>query len=74
MNEDDVYSDYSHYCDGTGPYKRVDYLEYTHICDGCYEIVDTVDTDTGLCETCDSEFRHEQYYKHGIGEPHEEEI
>jgi hypothetical protein len=73
MNEDDVYSDYSHYCDGTGPYKRVDYLEYTHICDGCYEIVDSVDTDTGLCETCEFEFRQEQYYKHGIGEPHGEE-
>ena len=43
MNEDDVYSDYSHYCDGTGPYKRVDYLEYTHICDGCYEIVESVE-------------------------------
>jgi len=74
MNEDDIYSDYSHYCDGTGPYKRLTEIEYTHICDGCYEIVAGVDTDTGLCDTCDSEFRQEQYYKHGIGEPHGEEI
>ena len=74
MNEDDVYSDYSHYCDGTGPYKRLTEIEYTHICDGCYEIVASVDTDTGLCETCEDEYRHEQYYKHGIGEPHGEEV
>jgi len=73
MNEDDVYSDYSHYFDGTGPYKRLTEIEYTHICGGCYEIVDSVDIDTGLCETCEDEYRHEQYYKHGIGEPHGEE-
>jgi len=68
MNEDDVYNDYSHYCDGTGPYKRLTEIEYTHICDGCYEIVDSVDTDTGLCENCEYERNQEQYYKHGIGE------
>ena len=74
MNEDDVYSDYSHYCDSTGPYKTLREIEYTHICDGCYVIVDSVDTDTSLCETCEFEFRQEQYYKHGIGEPHGETI
>ena len=74
MNEDDVYSDYSHYCDSTGPYKTLREIEYTHIRDGCYEIVDSVDTDTSLCETCEFEFRQEQYYKHGIGEPHGETI
>ena len=74
MNEDDVYSDYSHYFDGTGPYKRLTEIEYTHICDGCFEIVDSVDTDTGFCKTCEDEHRHEQYYKHGIGEPHGETI
>ena len=45
MSENDVYNDYSHWHDRTGPYKRVDYIEYTHICDGCHEIVDSVDTD-----------------------------
>ena len=74
MNEDDVYSDYSHWHDSTGPYKTLREIEYTHICDGCYEIVDSVDTDTSLCETCEFEFRQEQYYKHGIGEPHGETI
>ena len=74
MNEDDVYSDYSHWHDSAGPYKTLRELEYTHVCDGCYEIVASVDTDTGLCENCEYERNQEQYYKHGIGEPHGEEI
>ncbi len=39
-----------------------------------FGFVDSVDIETGLCETCEDEYRHEQYYKHGIGEPHEEEV
>jgi len=68
MNEDDVYSDYSHYCDGTGPYKRLTEIEYTHICDGCYEIVDSVDTDTGLCDNCTYEDRMNKFYKYAPDE------
>ena len=62
MNADDVYSDYSHWHDRTGPYETLKELEYTHICDGCHEIVDSVDTDTGLCDSCTYEDRMNKFY------------
>jgi hypothetical protein len=65
---DDPYNDYSHYCDGTGPYKRIDYIEYTHVCDGCHEIVDSVATDTGLCDTCAYEDQMNKFYKYAPDE------
>ena len=68
MNENDVYNDYSHWYDRTGPYKRVDYIEYTHICDGCHELTDSVDTDTGLCDNCTYEDQMNKFYKYSPDE------
>ena len=68
MNEDNVYNDYSHWHDRTGPYETLKELEYTHICDGCHEIVDSVDTDTGLCDSCTYEDRMNKFYKYAPDE------
>ena len=68
MNEDDVLNDYSHYHDRTGPYETLKELEYTHICDGCHEIVDSVDTDTGLCDNCTYEDQMNKFYKYSPDE------
>ena len=68
MSENDVYNDYSHWHDRTGPYETLKELEYTHICDGCHEIVDSVDTDTGLCDSCTYEDRMNKFYKYAPDE------
>ena len=68
MNESDVLNDYSHYHDRTGPYETLQELEYTHICDGCHEIVDSVDTDTGLCDNCTYEDQMNKFYKYAPDE------
>ena len=68
MNESDVLNDYSHYHDRTGPYETLRELEYTHMCDGCHEIVDSVDTDTGLCDTCTYEDQMNKFYKYAPDE------
>ena len=68
MNESDVLNDYSRYHDRTGPYETLRELEYTHICDGCHEIVDGVDTDTGLCDNCTYEDQMNKFYKYAPDE------
>ena len=61
---DDPLNDYSHYCDGTGPYKRVSYLRETEMCSGCGLIVSSVDSETELCSECNWEYNQEQFYKY----------
>ncbi|MAO21495.1 MAG: hypothetical protein CMJ25_12155 [Phycisphaerae bacterium] len=68
MSENDVLNDYSHWHDRTGPYETLKELEYTHICDGCHEIVDSVDTDTGLCDNCTYEDQMNKFYKYSPDE------
>ena len=68
MNESDVLNDYSHWHDSTGPYETLRELEYTHVCDGCHEIVDSVDTDTGLCDNCTYEDQMNKFYKYSPDE------
>jgi hypothetical protein len=68
MSEDDALNDYSHYHDRTGPYEMLRELEYTHVCDGCHEIVNAVDTDTGLCDNCTYEDQMNKFYKYAPDE------
>ena len=68
MSENDVYNDYSHWHDRTGPYEPLRELEYTHICDGCHELTDSVDTDTGLCDNCTYEDQMNKFYKYAPDE------
>lgn len=68
MSENDVLNDYSHWHDRTGPYETLKELEYTHLCDGCHEIVDSVDTDTGLCDNCTYEDQMNKFYKYAPDE------
>ena len=68
MSESDVLNDYSHWHDRTGPYETLRELEYTHVCDGCHEIVNAVDTDTGLCDNCTYEDQMNKFYKYAPDE------
>lgn len=64
---DDPLNDYSHWHEGTGPYRRVSYLEETTLCSGCGLLVSSVDSETELCSECDWEYNQVSLYKYGEG-------
>lgn len=60
---DDPMNDYSHWMEGTGPYRTSEEIKL-YQCEGCHLLVDHLDDDLDLCEDCLYEYKQEKFHKY----------